>query len=202
MDRKYLHGQDRRNQQTQRPNLPSSSINSNTFFYPESYSPSALSLQERSLIRPNTAFARAVIMGNDSSSMEKPIDGPPREPAHVVSGGQVSKDKPMSNLSVLMNQQQEQQRRNKAPTAAPSRMIPIKKAAVHDEADSASGPPSSRQLGSSAPSVFLRPGALQRTSVQVGPHLVAPFLARGSSSGAVGVVGTPPTGELAEKVRR
>lgn len=194
-----------RSQQSRRQNLPALTGSGRTLYPHQSYSPVTLSLQDRNLIRPNTAFARAVVMGNDASSMENPARHRTASRTDATTGT------PMSNLSVLMNQQQEQQQQRRNEPAATSvvsagiRVVaPVDEVPLHDEADSASGPPK-RHLGSSAPSIFVPSGA-QRQSIQVALG-TPPLLARRFSSGPVGLgaVGTPPTGVNGvdmDKVRR
>lgn len=146
-------------------------------------------------------------MGNEQSSTdEKPSDlnrGKDLGSSGSAHDRTAANERPMSNLSVLMNQQSGAQQGNEyaVPTANPGRQLPVQpgrqlpmQPSIPDEADSASGP----HLGSSAPTVFLRPAGSATPTV-----LAPPSLSRRFSSGLVAPAGTPPTGAFQSgKVRR
>jgi hypothetical protein len=169
---------------------PNVDVNESSDYYHHSISPSALAVHGRaSLIRPNTAFARAVVMGNEVSSPEKNANLQPVI-TRTTSRQRTAEERPMSNLSVLMNQHQE------ASASIPVEIQVSAERSLHDEADSASGPPV-RHLVSSAPNLFTptgvhRPAGSGATSTSV--RMAAPSLSRRFSSGIVGGIGTPPTG--------
>jgi hypothetical protein len=115
-------------------------------------------------------------MGNDVSTAKSADRNTPTE------------ERPMSNLSVLMNQHQE------ASAGIPIEIPVSAERSLHDEADSASGPPV-RHLVSSAPNLFPPSGVHNRLGSAVSSARVAsPSLSRRFSSGVVVGVGTPPTG--------
>jgi hypothetical protein len=171
---------------------PNVDVNESSDYYHHSISPSALAVHGRaSLIRPNTAFARAVVMGNEVSSPEKTANLQPVITS-TTSRKPLTEERPMSNLSVLMNQHQHQE----ASASIPVEIQVSAERSLHDEADSASGPPV-RHLVSSAPNLFTasgvhRPSGSGATGNSV--RMAAPSLSRRFSSGIVGGIGTPPTG--------
>jgi hypothetical protein len=129
-------------------------------------------------------------MGNEVSSPEQTANLQPAVTSTATRRAP-TEERPMSNLSVLMNQQQYQE----ASAGVPVEIQVSAERSLHDEADSASGPPV-RHLVSSAPNLFPPFGVLRRSgpaaaSVRAG----SPSLSRRFSSGIVGgILGTPPTG--------
>jgi hypothetical protein len=176
---------------------PNVDVSNSSDYYHHSPSTSAtLALHGRaSLIRPNTAFARAVVMGNEVSSTEKSADIQPVQPVvtNATSRKTLTEERPMSNLSVLMNQHQEAS----AGISIPVEIQNSAERSLHDEADSASGPPV-RHLVSSAPNLFPPSGVLHRRSGSAAASVrmasPGPSLTRRFSSGIVGGIGTPPIG--------
>jgi hypothetical protein len=154
------------------------------------HSPSALAVHGRaSFIRPNTAFARAVVMGNEVSTPEKTANLQPVV-TNIASRRAPTEERPMSNLSVLMNQHQHQE----ASAGIPVEIQVSAERSLHDEADSASGPPV-RHLVSSAPNLFPPSGVQRRSGLAAASvRPASPSLSRRFSSGIVGGIGTPPTG--------
>jgi hypothetical protein len=171
---------------------PSVDVNESSDYYHHSISPSALALHGRaSLIRPNTAFARAVVMGNEVSSPEKTANLQPIVTS-TTSRKPPAEERPMSNLSVLMNQHQEASA--SIPVEIPIERQVSAERSLHDEADSASGPPV-RHLVSSAPNLFPPSGVHRRSGSEAASvRMASPSLSRRFSSGIVGGIGTPPTG--------
>ena len=161
-------------------------VSESSDYYHHSISPSALALR---FIRPNSAFARAVVMGNEASSPEKTTK---LQPVVISTATRKAptEERPTSNLSVLMNQQQYQE----ASAGIPVEIQVSAERSPHDEADSASGPPV-RHLVSSAPNLFPPSGVLRRGGpAAASVRAASPSLSRRFSSGIVGVIGTPPTG--------
>jgi hypothetical protein len=152
------------------------------------------------LIRPHTAFARAVIMGNEASSPKNSTDLQSSKASRTTP----TEERPMSNLSVLMNQHQHRE----ASAGIPVEIPVSTEQSLQDEADYASGPPAGN-LVSSAPTVFRpsgvhRPGGAASSIVRVAPPRMAQ---RSLSSGGVGGIGTPPSvlvplNDSVESVRR
>jgi hypothetical protein len=163
-------------------------VSESSDYYHHSISPSALAVHGRaSLIRPNTAFARAVVMGNEVSSPVKTANLQPAV-SSTASRKAPTEERPMSNLSVLMNQHQE------ASAGIPVEIQVSAERNIHDEADSASGPPV-RHLVSSAPNLFPPSGVLRRSGpAAASVRAASPSLSRRFSSGIVGGIGTPPIG--------
>lgn len=128
-------------------------------------------------------------MGNEASSPGKTANLQPGVTNLTSRNNRTTEERPMSNLSVLMNQHQE------ASARIPVE-IQLSAERSHDEADSASGPPA-RHLVSSAPNLFPPSGGVHRRSglgTESSVLLAAPSLSRRFSSGIVGLIGTPPTG--------
>jgi hypothetical protein len=113
-------------------------------------------LDGRALISPHTPLARAVVMGNAPSSIDESNNilhmraQPRREPPR------------MSNLSVLLSEQEERERdrtiSQPTNTELPPRPAESVSSTPVDEADSASGPHTA-PLGSSAPGNLIRSAA-------------------------------------------
>ena len=110
--------------------------------------PYTVQLQGRSLLVPRTSFSRAVVMGNEAS-LEQKRTNDNNDKEMKQSTVTAEEGRPLSNLSVLMKQQ-EQQKGNAAATTK----TPASPPQTVDEADSASGGPTCvprPHLGSSAP---------------------------------------------------
>jgi hypothetical protein len=126
-------------------------------------------------------------MGNDVSTAKKSED---LEPVVVSTAPKniPTEDRPLSNLSVLMNQHQHQEASAHIPIKLPSER------SLHDEADSASGPPA-RNLVSSAPNLFSPSGVHDlRDSAASAARVASTSLTRRFSSGIAAGFCTPPTG--------
>jgi hypothetical protein len=154
--------------------------------------PNTVNLLGRSLIPPQSSFARAIVMGNESSSSNAPAPQ-------------------MSGLSVLLNQQLQQQQQYAADSQSTKDRLQAERnnAALGTcEADSASGPPPEKMrlfspLGSSAPGhISTHTNNNTRNHVRSGSRstLGVPncLMTRQRSVGAVALKGGTPT----DRVRR
>lgn len=109
---------------------------------PLATTPPTITVQGRALIPPQTTLARSLVMGNDTSKDSKPAQNRAQQ-----------QQKPISNLSVLLNQQEQIEKTPEHHTA--------------DEADSACGPPPTLCLGTSAPTIGYQNASRRLTSSEL-----------------------------------
>lgn len=164
--------------------------------------PSCVSFRGRSLIPPSSTFARAVVMGNEHSSLN---DKDSQNHSVLDQQSSVSDknpqhnfvpSRPASNLTMLLNQHEQQQNNHIQTAASNSTTSPA------DEADSASGPPNSPgALNPNAPEEATGPLSSSNGSyIAAGSAPANALFIRESSSGAA-VIGSNPSRQ-SDRVRR
>ena len=171
--------------------------------------PNTVNVLGRSLIPPQSSFARAIV-GSSDNLRESSLNSVTRQAVPSMAPSNAPPPG-MSGLSVLLNQQQQQQSNHPYPSYDLTRPEALEQQSpTACEADSASGPPPDffSPLGSSAPGHLgnVTGGQGVRRSQNTAPGIVSGVLARQHSVGAAIPVSVSGMAGLAEsksdRVRR